>query len=390
MGLRLCVVSFKPCWQDDTGAWLSDGGFPLQMAAIASLFDETTLVVVRVDPRDGGIPLPAAATVVGLRSPAGADTARKLSVLSRMNYYVRTISAHVRDADVVHAPVPGDISLIGLLLALAFRKRTIGRYGSSWALTSQTTMAQRVTRWCMRVAAGGRNVMLATGVGTAPPAPRMRWIFSTALTETELQAIRTDLDRPLGAPPRLVYVGRLSTEKGVRYLLRALRRLRDAGETMPVLTLLGDGPERSSLEALVDELSLRDVVSFAGHLNRAQLSSYLSNADLCVQPSLTEGFSKAWLDAMAHGVPVLSSAVGAAPAVIGESGERGWLVPPGDEMALADTLSRVLREGPRWPALRRVCRSFVEQRTLDAWSREIAGICVEHWGGGLRDGKLYV
>lgn len=390
MGLRLCVVSFKPCWQDDTGAWLSDGGFPLQMAAIASLFDETTLVVVRVDPRAGGMPLPGAATVIGLRSPAGSDTARKLSVVSRLTYYVRTISAHVREADVVHAPVPGDISLIGLLLGFAFRKRTIGRYGSSWALTPQTTMAQRVTRWCMRVTAGGRNVMLATGVGAAPPAPRMRWIFSTALTDAELRAISPDLERGLAAPARLVYVGRLSPEKGVRYLLRALGRLRDAGGPMPILTVLGDGPERATLEALVDELQLRNVVSFAGHLNRTQLSAYLSSADLCVQPSLTEGFSKAWLDAMAHGVPVLSTAVGAATAVIGEDGERGWLVPPGDDAALAETLDRVLRDERHWPALRRACRSFVEQRTLDAWSREIAGICVEHWGGGLRDGKLYV
>jgi glycosyltransferase involved in cell wall biosynthesis len=389
MAMRLCVVSFKPCWQDAAGAWMSDGGFPLQMAAIASLFDAVTLVVVATPPRAGGLPLPSSAHVVGLRSPHGADGARKLSVITGLGYYVRIISARVREADVVHVPVPGDISFVGLLLALIFRKRLIARYGSSWAVTPQTTVSQRMVRLCMRMCAGGRNVMLATGIGTVPPAPRMRWIFSTALTRAELQSIRPRLDRGLGTPPRLVYLGRLSSEKGVAYLLRALARLHQSGsEPGPQLTILGDGPERGALERQARELGIDRVVTFAGHLNREQLSVRLADADLCVQPSLTEGFSKAWLDAMAHGIPVLSSRVGAAPAVVGEGGVRGWLVAPGDDAALADQLRQALSGATDWPALRRRCRAFAEGWTLEAWAREIGQICTEHWGGVLAEGKL--
>src|SRR4051812_13404223 len=74
--MRACVVSSKECWKDETGRWLSFGGFPLQMDAISSLFDKTTLLVVAADPRPGGIPLPAGARVVAIRSPEGHDTRR--------------------------------------------------------------------------------------------------------------------------------------------------------------------------------------------------------------------------------------------------------------------------------------------------------------------------
>ena len=389
--MTLCVVSFKPCWQDASGRWMSDGGFPLQMAAIGSLFDRVTLVVARVQPRSGGLPLPPEAHVVGLRSPSGADTARKFSMLFGLRYYLKTIGAHIREVDVVHVPVPGDISFLGLLLALLQRKRIVARYGSSWVVTRQTTMAQRLVRLCMRLCAGGRNVMLATGIGPNPPAPGMQWIFSTALSEAELKTISPVLDRPLGTPPRVMYVGRLSEEKGVSFLLQALaRRQRRGTSPSPHLVVLGDGPQRGALEPQAHELGLDDVVTFAGHVDRKQLSALLQSADLCVQPSLTEGFCKAWLDAMAHGVPVLSSNVGAAAPVIGAPGTRGWLVPPGDEVALADGLSHALNRGHDWMALRRRCRVFVEDRTLEAWAREIGRICTEHWGGVVAEGKLRV
>ena len=71
--MRLCVVSFKQCWQAPDGRWLSYGGFPAQMDSLRALADSMTIVIVRSTPREGGMPLPADARIVPLRSPAGAD-----------------------------------------------------------------------------------------------------------------------------------------------------------------------------------------------------------------------------------------------------------------------------------------------------------------------------
>jgi glycosyltransferase involved in cell wall biosynthesis len=245
----------------------------------------------------------------------------------------------------------------------------------------------------MRRFAGGRNVMLATGDGVDLPAARMRWVFSTALSRAELDGIRPELDRGLSQPPRLVYAGRLSSEKGVAVLVQAISMLKREGfEPLPAITLVGDGPERRALERLVLDLGCDGRFQFAGHCDRSGLSAHLMRADICVQPSLSEGFSKAWLDAMAHGLPVVASDVGAARAVIGPEAVngRGWLVPPGDAKALAVAIRDAIQAPRDWPALRRRCRAFVEARTLEAWAHQIGDACVQQWRGSMVEGKLSV
>lgn len=382
--MRVCVISNKECWREPaTGEWVSYGGFPAQMSGIAALFEEMDLLIVEGRVRPGGVALPAKARVVAMPSPAGADGARKLSVLRHLYSYVSLMARHIRAADVVHTPLPGDLPLLGLYTAAALGKRLVARYGGSWAANAETTFMNRVTRTSMRwlARAGRRNVMLATGLGAEAPAPGMEWIFSTALSAAELAGIQPDLARPLARPAHLVYAGRLSSEKGVHVLIEAAALLKERGfAPAPRITILGGGGERAALEAQARARGVDGWIEFAGQVDRGELSRRLLAADLCVQPSLTEGFSKAWLDAMAHGVPVLASRVGAAADVIGA--DRGWVIEPGNASLLADTLAGVLTcpdTARAWPALRARCRAHVETLTLESWSRRIGELCAARW-----------
>lgn len=388
--MRLCAIAFKPCWQDQNGRWLSEGGHPLQMAAISSLFDAMTLVINRRKrPGTGGMPLPPDAEIIALRSPAGNDFRRKMSVALGLPYYLTALVRIIRRADVVHTAVPSDIGLLGILIALFLRKKLIVRYSGSWVATEQTTMTNRITRTLMRLYAGGRNVMLATGEGEVPPAPGITWLFSTALSDRDLREAEPQCDRGLRTPPRLAYVGRLSGEKGVANLIGAFGLLdREGFQPLPEITIIGDGPERISLERQASALPCGAMIRFAGQLDRSELKAILSQVDFCVQPSLTEGFSKAWLDAFVHGLPVLASDVGAAGPVIGRNRERGWLVPPGDIPALAAALRAVINGPVEWPAVRRSCRAYAEGRTLEAWSRAIGELSANQWKLKFVDGKV--
>ncbi len=387
--MKACAISLKQCWRDSQGHWFSSGGFPLQMNAIRSLFDEMDLIVVETKPKDGGLPLSRSTRVIALQEPAGVGSHRKLWLMMHVRQYLSAIARQIRQADVVHVPLPGDIPLLAMLLALLARKPLLVRYGGSWATTGITTLTNRFTRGCMRRFANHRNVMLVTGGGSIPPAPGVHWIFSTALSRDELRAIRPVLDRGLSNTPTLIYAGRLSSEKGVAHAIHALGFLKSQGlDPMPLLTIAGDGPERPALENLCRTLGCREHVRFRGQLNRAELSRAFQEADICIQPSLTEGFSKAWLDAMAHGLPILATTVGAAASVIGEMGERGWLVPPGDAQALAGALQRIITNPSDWPALRGRCRSYTESRTLEVWAQEIGRICAARWQCSFIDGKL--
>jgi glycosyltransferase involved in cell wall biosynthesis len=371
---------------------MSSGGFPLQMRAIRSLFDEMVLVVGQTgegEARTGGTPLPEGARVVSIHQPAGEDLRRKLSVVLLLPYYLWKIGSNMRTADVVHVPLPGDIPLIAMVMALFARKRVLARYGGSWPTNAQTTRMNRITKGLMRRFSGGRHVMLATGAGVGDAAEGVHWIFSTALTDGELALLRPPLERGLSQPSRMIYVGRLSEEKGVATLIRAMAILEREGESpVPRLTIAGDGSELGALERLAEQLDVRHLIDFRGQLDREALSAELLRADFCVQPSLTEGFSKAWLDAMAHGLPVLASEVGAARDVIGGDGARGWLVPPGDERALARALREVVTGERDWASLRKRCRVYVEGKTLERWARQIGEYCAAQWGWCWEGGKL--
>jgi Glycosyltransferase len=178
-------------------------------------------------------------------------------------------------------------------------------------------------------------------------------------------------------------------EKGLPVLIEALQLLQRQGMTpLPVVTLAGDGPARPAVEALVRAAGLDANVRFAGQLDRAALARELRAADVCIHPSHTEGYCKAWLDAMAQGLPVLTTEVGAARAVVGAAEERGWLVPPGAPAALAAGIQRVITAPVDWPALRRRCREYAAGRTLEAWAEQIGRACDRRWHSTAREGVL--
>lgn len=146
-------------------------------------------------------------------------------------------------------------------------------------------------------------------------------------------------------PLRIVYVGRLSPEKGVDVLVRALALLQtpDRGPA-PVCEIVGDGPERAALDGLVAELGLSDRVRFTGALPRDEAMAVLSSASLLVFPSLWyETFGLTVLEAASRGVPAVVSGIGGQSSLVVD-GVTGRHVPPGDPAALAAVLRELLAD----------------------------------------------
>jgi glycosyltransferase involved in cell wall biosynthesis len=141
-----------------------------------------------------------------------------------------------------------------------------------------------------------------------------------------------------GPPPRrplVGYVGRLTPEKGVEVLLRAT-----AGQRAWDLAIVGDGPARDDLERLVEELDLTSQVELVSSLPHEDLPELYRRLDLLAVPSLPtprweEQFCRVAVEAMASAVPVVASASGALPEVVGDA---GVLIPAGDPAALGDAL----------------------------------------------------
>lgn len=139
------------------------------------------------------------------------------------------------------------------------------------------------------------------------------------------------------SPLRLLYLGRLAAGKGLRELLHALARLQQAEPVVARLAVAGSGPELDSLAALARDLGLAAAVRFCGVVRGESKSQLLGESDVFVLPSEAEGMPCALIEAMAAGLPVVATRVGAIPDLVAD-GVHGVLVPARDPAALADAL----------------------------------------------------
>jgi glycosyltransferase involved in cell wall biosynthesis len=140
----------------------------------------------------------------------------------------------------------------------------------------------------------------------------------------------------LGPPGviRILMVGRLAEEKGFEYGFRALAKL-DASKYF--VTVVGDGPLRSSLESLADELGIRERVVFAGRIPRVKLGGVYLESDLLLHPSLSEAYPLTLVECMVAGVPVVATDVGGVSEIVAH-GLNALVVPPGDVHSLRQAL----------------------------------------------------
>jgi glycosyltransferase involved in cell wall biosynthesis len=166
-----------------------------------------------------------------------------------------------------------------------------------------------------------------------------------------------------GARPSDVVVGavaRLSPEKGLDVLLRAVARLIEGGMSLNVV-LVGEGPWRRRLTRLAERLGIAGRVDFRGEVPHEQVPAVLAELDLFVMPSRAEGFGVAALEAQAMELPVVASRVHGIPDVV-EDGRTGLLAPPRDVEALADAIGRLAGDASLRAAMGRAGRAFVEER----------------------------
>ena len=171
------------------------------------------------------------------------------------------------------------------------------------------------------------------------------------------------VDPTEGAPSdgikRIVVPRRLFEKNGVEYFIRALPAIL---ETVPVEALLvGDGPERPHLEALVARLGVSEHVRFLGARPHAEMPGLLCSADVAVFPSLMEATSVAALECMACEVPVAASRVGGLPEIVDD--EVGALFAPADPADLARHVAVLLQRDDL-----RELGARARRRVVERWS----------------------
>ncbi|MEY3172559.1 MAG: 2-deoxystreptamine glucosyltransferase, partial [Planctomycetota bacterium] len=176
--------------------------------------------------------------------------------------------------------------------------------------------------------------------------------------------------------PVIGFVGRLAPQKRLRDLIWAFQLLQQVRSDAH-LVLIGDGPSRTSLEALASTFDSRPRMTFAGH--RSDAAQLLSAFDTFVLPSEFEGMSNSLMEAMQTALPCVVSSIPANLELIRPT-ENGLSFPPGNCPALAKTLLRVLNDSALRQQLgaaaqKTITEHYAPERITKAWCnlyRELA------------------
>jgi glycosyltransferase involved in cell wall biosynthesis len=182
-----------------------------------------------------------------------------------------------------------------------------------------------------------------------------------------------DPPQPLPWPDRkrkVVYIGRVSPEKGLQVLLDAWRLWPGA----PPLEIIGDGPAKATLQAQVEGLGQAEKIRFLGQIPFAEAQKHLANASLMILPTLWfEGFPMVIREAFALGVPIAGSRIGSISELVGE--HCGTLFTPGDPQDLVAQVRRLWTDADRLGRSSQKARSEFEIKyTAEANYRILAEI----------------
>lgn len=298
----------------------------------------------------------------------GEPPAGKLSRWSRWRRFAQVL--HAQQIDLVY-----DRTYLATLdAAVACRWRPTPRISAAVADPAvQFRLYARAPRWLWRAvsrwAYHSADLVLANSEGLRQ---QLLEFWNLPPEHVVVQPNALDLERMtrLAAEPcpvprderfRLLTVGRLDDDKGHAQLLAALAELVHQDGWNDVLwQVIGSGPREAFLKAEATRLGLERSVQWLGVV--ANPFPFYQAADVFVLPSRTEGFPNVLLEALACGVPVISTDCPSGPRELLEGGRFGQLVPVGQPSALAQALREVRREYARWQAAAEAGRQLVRCR----------------------------
>jgi glycosyltransferase involved in cell wall biosynthesis len=284
--------------------------------------------------RAGGIP----------ENMANSRLARIQIFPMMLMFFLRAL-AEVRGCDIIYANWLG-AGIIGAATSLIARKPLVVSFrGDDGYLARERFLWRILTKWVLKrasriapVSRELRDIMVELG------APETKCALPRFGVDTELfyPAKKTASDK---LATNIIFVGSLIVRKGLHDLLAALAAPAFDNVT---LTVIGDGVYADELLKIANSLNVNERIQWMGTLPQDQTAKLMSEADLLCLPSYMEGRPNVVNEAMASGIPVITTRIGGIPDMLVE-GETAFLTPPGDVDELRKYLTILVND----PALRR-------------------------------------
>lgn len=283
---------------------------------------------------------------------------------------------YLSQADAVHARCPCDLGCLGLIFAPLFSRYMIAKYATQWLPFEGEPLSWRIQRGLIKSWWWKGPV---TVYGRWPDQPsKVIPFFTSVLSEAQLSRARKAAERQRDTGTlRVLFVGRLSQSKNVDVLLKAVAAARTATRSI-ACTIIGEGPERASLEELAQSLGISDRVEFTGGLPFEEVLGHYERADMLVLASNIEGWPKAVAEGMAFGLVCAGSARGLMPQMLGE--ERGFIVEPRNVEMLREALEQVAADPKKAAQMGTGAAAWAQRFSLENLRDSLRQLLRESWG----------
>lgn len=279
--------------------------------------------------------------------------------LSALVYCLWFVPRHQPDLIQAYFALPG--GFVARILRLVYGTPYVLYFGGSDMPGANPTRYKNVypfirglTRWVWR----GAEISTVCSEGLLKLGRTLDPEYDFRLVPNGVELVRfVPVERPPNPVVKVLFIGRLIPRKGFQYVVRALPRIRELTNIPFEIEVVGSGAMRTHLDDLAAKLQVSQLITYQGTVPYSELQRSYQGADIFVLTSESEGMPCATLEAMACGLPVVTTDVPGNREIVRE-GENGFLVSVGDTERLAQALAWLIRD----PALRR--RMGTESRRI--------------------------
>ena len=374
---KLLIVSHVTHYRHE-GRLYAYGPYAREIDVWADLFPQVTIAAplrAETPPADAAAFSKRNLAILPQKETGGATWRAKVEQLLSLPALVWGLTRAMRGAEAIHVRCPGNLGLLGAVMAPLFSRYLVAKYAGQWNGYPREARTVRLQRAILR-SRWWRGPVTVYGQWPHQP-PHIVPFFTSIMTRRQMErARRAATGKTPGNPLRVLYVGRLSTSKRVDTLLAALQRLKSDG--LPIkCKIVGDGEQRAALEAQVEETGLKGCVKFAGAVNFDQVLGYYERNDVLVLVSETEGWPKAIAEGMAFGLVCIGANQGMVSQMLDQG--RGLLVPTGDVAALETVLRRLNSVPGDYADMSQRAAAWAQQYTLESLQEALRHLLESRW-----------
>lgn len=278
---------------------------------------------------------------------------REYTFLVKTPLKIKILRKHLKNTDYVHILIPSYDAILAYLIAKRYGKPVFAYMGSDWEQLSHYSWRKGIRRPFSKFYSYINNKLVKMIVKSIPIFLLGDGLFkkysrygkftcktiNSASSKKDLSKFK---DKCRKKQVELLYVGRLASEKGIPYLLEAVKSLKDKKYKIK-LNIVGDGPYRNELPRKTKKLGIEREVNFIGFVSsRKKLNNIYRNNDIFILPSTNDALAKVLLEAMAASTPVVATNVGGLSTVV-KNEKTGLLIKPKSSKQIESSIVKIIK-----------------------------------------------